>query len=47
VAATSVVLPSAAYLRVFFVGVVMLLVLLVICICEASSVTVLWVLTVS
>ena len=52
VAAPSVMLPSAAYLcvwihhRVFLLGVAMLLVLLVILICEASSVTVLWVLTV-
>ena len=38
VAAPSVVLPSAAYLRVS-----LLVVLLEICICEASSITVLWV----
>jgi hypothetical protein len=52
VSAPSVALPSDAYLcfwlyhPVFLLGVVMLLVLLVILTCEASPVTVLWVLTV-
>ena len=51
-AAPSVVLSSAAYLcvwihyRIFLLGVVMFLVLLVILMCEASSITVLWVFTV-